>query len=85
MSVRPRAATDCRLSVNYAHDQVGVGCFPGDLGKELFGALCKLGASPEGVLQNSFLKNGRYHDQLLWAIVESEWREDREAESVQDR
>jgi RimJ/RimL family protein N-acetyltransferase len=49
------------------------------------GALCKLGASPEGVLQNSFLKNGRYHDQLLWAIVESEWREDREAESMQDR
>ena len=32
------------------------------------GALCKLGASPEGVLQNSFIKNGRYHDQLLWAI-----------------
>jgi RimJ/RimL family protein N-acetyltransferase len=45
------------------------------------GALCKLGASPEGVLRNAFLKNGRYHDQLLWAILESDWREEREAEA----
>ena len=49
------------------------------------GALSKLGASPEGVLQSSFMKNGRYHDQLLWAILESEWREDRDAEAAQDR
>lgn len=41
------------------------------------GALSKLGAAPEGVLRNGFMKNGRYHDQLLWAIVESDWREDR--------
>jgi RimJ/RimL family protein N-acetyltransferase len=46
------------------------------------GALCKLGASPEGVLRNSFMKGGRYHDQLLWAILESEWREEREAETT---
>jgi len=31
------------------------------------------------------MKNGRYHDQLLWAILESEWREDRDAEAAQDR
>jgi RimJ/RimL family protein N-acetyltransferase len=49
------------------------------------GALCKLGASPEGVLRNSFMKGGRYHDQLMWAILESEWREDREAEAAQER
>ena len=49
------------------------------------GALCKMGASPEGVLQNSFIKNGRYHDQLLWAIVETEWREDREADAAEER
>ena len=49
------------------------------------GALCKVGASPEGVLTSSFLKNGRYHDQLLWAILESEWREGREVETAQER
>ena len=43
------------------------------------GALSKLGAAPEGVLANAFLRNGRYHDQLLWAILESEWRADRDA------
>jgi len=49
------------------------------------GALCKLGASPEGVLQNSFIKNGRYHDQLLWAILDAEWREGREMEAADGR
>ena len=39
------------------------------------GALQKLGASREGVLHKSFLREGQYHDQVLWSIVESDWRE----------
>jgi RimJ/RimL family protein N-acetyltransferase len=39
------------------------------------GALQKLGATREGVLRQSFLRNGEYHDQVLWAIVGADWRE----------
>lgn len=39
------------------------------------GALQKLGASREGVLHKSFLREGQYYDQVLWSIVESDWRE----------
>ena len=38
------------------------------------GALIKIGAVQEGVLRKSFLRNGRYLDQALWAIVEDDWR-----------
>jgi RimJ/RimL family protein N-acetyltransferase len=38
------------------------------------GALRKLGATPEAVLRKSFQKNGEFVDQMLWAIVASEWR-----------
>ncbi len=38
------------------------------------GALRKLGAVQEGMLRKSFLRNGEYHDQTLWAIVEEDWR-----------
>jgi ribosomal-protein-alanine N-acetyltransferase len=33
------------------------------------GALRKLGAVQEGILRQSFLRNGRYLDQALWAIL----------------
>ena len=39
------------------------------------GALRKMGATCEGVLRRSFLRNGEYLDQHLWAILESDWRE----------
>ena len=39
------------------------------------GALRKLGAVQEGVLRRSFLKNGRHLDQMLWSILNEEWRE----------
>lgn len=39
------------------------------------GALRKIGAVQEGVLRRSFLRNGEYLDQALWAILEEEWRE----------
>ena len=38
-------------------------------------ALQKLGAIREGVLRQSFLRNGEYHDQVLWSIVGGDWRE----------
>jgi RimJ/RimL family protein N-acetyltransferase len=46
------------------------------------GALQKLGATREGVLRRSFLKNGEYQDQVLWSIVGSDWREWMGAQSL---
>jgi RimJ/RimL family protein N-acetyltransferase len=37
------------------------------------GALRKLGAVQEGVLRGSLLKDGKYLDQIMWAIVASDW------------
>ena len=41
------------------------------------GALRKVGAVQEGVLRKSFLRNGEYLDQVLYAIVEDDWRASR--------
>ena len=41
------------------------------------GALRKLGASPEAVLRKSFKRDGVYHDQVLWAIIDIEWAQRR--------
>jgi RimJ/RimL family protein N-acetyltransferase len=38
------------------------------------GALRKLGAVPEALLRKSFLKDGEYQDQALWAITADDWR-----------
>ncbi len=38
------------------------------------GALRKIGAVQEGVLRRSFLRNGQYHDQMLWSILAEDWR-----------
>jgi len=38
------------------------------------GALRKIGAINEAVLRKSFLKDGVYQDQMLWAIDASDWR-----------
>jgi len=37
-------------------------------------ALRKLGAVQEGVLRRSFLRNGQYLDQALWAILDEDWQ-----------
>ncbi len=39
------------------------------------GALRKVGAVQEGVLRKSFLRNGEYLDQVLWTIVDNDWRQ----------
>ncbi len=38
------------------------------------GALQKVGAAREGVLRKSFLRNGIYHDQVIWSICVEDWR-----------
>jgi RimJ/RimL family protein N-acetyltransferase len=38
------------------------------------GALVKIGAVQEAVLRKSFIRNGRYLDQVLYAVLEDEWR-----------
>jgi RimJ/RimL family protein N-acetyltransferase len=38
-------------------------------------ALRKMGAVQEGVLRGSFLRNGRYLDQVLWSILDTDWRQ----------
>ena len=38
------------------------------------GALRKIGAIQEGILRRSFLRHGRYHDQVLWSILAEDWR-----------
>ena len=45
-------------------------------------ALRKLGATSEGLLRKSFLRNGHYHDQVLWAIVADEWIVARRSEYI---
>lgn len=41
------------------------------------GALKKIGALQEGILRRSLLRNGEYHDQVLWAIIDTDRREAR--------
>jgi len=41
------------------------------------GALQKIGAVQECLLRKSFLRNGQYLDQVLYAILDSDWRESR--------
>jgi ribosomal-protein-alanine N-acetyltransferase len=43
------------------------------------GALTKIGAVHEAVLRKSFLRNGEYLDQVLYAIVDGDWRARRDA------
>jgi RimJ/RimL family protein N-acetyltransferase len=45
------------------------------------GALLKIGAVPEGVLRKSLLRDGEYLDQVMYAIVEDDWRASHDASS----
>jgi len=38
-------------------------------------ALKKIGAVQEGVLRRSFLRDGEYLDQVLWTVLEDDWRQ----------
>lgn len=70
-------AEGARLVVNFAVDVVGSqrlearAAVANGRGN---GALRKIGAVQEGVLRRSFLRNGQYHDQVLWSILAEDWR-----------
>ena len=39
------------------------------------GALRKLGATQEGLLRRARANDGEFHDQVLWAIVATDWHD----------
>ena len=66
-----------RLVVNFGVDVVGTQRFEARAAVANGrgnGALRKVGAVQEGVLRRSFLRNGHYHDQVLWSILAEDWR-----------
>jgi RimJ/RimL family protein N-acetyltransferase len=65
-----------RLVVDFAFDTIGIHRLEARASAENGrgnGALRKLGAVQEGLLRRAFLRNGRYHDQVLWSIIDSDW------------
>ena len=66
-----------RAVLNFAVDALGAqrvearAAVPNGRGN---GALRKLGAVQEGILRRSFLRHGRYHDQVLWSVLAEDWR-----------
>ena len=60
------------LVIDFAFDVIGVHRLEARAAVENGrgnGALRKIGAVQEGILRKSFLRNGRYLDQALWAIL----------------
>ena len=67
-----------RVVIDFAFDLVGVGRLEARSSVQNGrgnGALKKLGATREGVLRKSFLRDGEYHDQVLWSLVATDWRQ----------
>ena len=70
-------AQGANLVLDFAFDVVGANrlearaCVANGRGN---GALRKVGAVQEGILRRSFLRNGQYHDQVLWGILAEDWR-----------
>jgi [ribosomal protein S5]-alanine N-acetyltransferase len=70
-------ADGARLVLDFAFDVVGVhrlearASVANGRGN---GALRKIGAVQEGILRGSFLRNGAHHDQVLWSILDDDWR-----------
>jgi RimJ/RimL family protein N-acetyltransferase len=65
--------TGAQLVIDFAFDVVGVhrlearAAVKNGRGN---GALRKVGATQEGILRRSFLRNGEYLDQILWSILD---------------
>ena len=65
-----------RLVIEFSFDTVGIHRLEARASVENGrgnGALRKLGAVQEGVLRRAFLRNGRYHDQVLWSLIDTDW------------
>jgi ribosomal-protein-alanine N-acetyltransferase len=69
--------TGAELMMHLAFDVVGVhrlearACLDNARGNT---ALRKIGAVEEGVLRRSFLHKGEYRDQVLWTVIDEDWR-----------
>jgi RimJ/RimL family protein N-acetyltransferase len=67
-----------RLVMQFAFEQIGVNRLEARAmaaNERANGALRKVGARKEAVLRQSMAKNGHLHDEHLWAIVETDWRQ----------
>jgi RimJ/RimL family protein N-acetyltransferase len=70
--------TGAELMMHLAFDVIGVhrlearACLTNARGNA---ALRKIGAVQEGVLRRSFLRDGEYLDQVLWTVLEEDWRQ----------
>jgi ribosomal-protein-alanine N-acetyltransferase len=65
-----------KLVIEFAFDTVGIHRLEARASVENGrgnGALRKLGAVQEGLLRRAFLRNGRYHDQVLWSLIDADW------------
>ncbi len=74
-----------RLVIEFAFDTVGIHRLEARASVENGrgnGALRKLGAVQEGVLRRAFLRNGRYHDQVLWSLIDSDWDADNQGQEA---
>ncbi len=70
--------TGARLALDFAFETLGVHRMEARAAVQNArgnGALRKLGAVQEGILRRSFLRNGTYLDQLLWSILDEDWRQ----------
>ena len=69
-----------RLVMAFAFEQIGVNRLEARAmaaNERANSALRKVGARKEAVLRQSMAKNGHLHDEHLWAIVETDWRQTR--------
>jgi RimJ/RimL family protein N-acetyltransferase len=70
--------TGAELMMHVAFEVIGVhrlearACLSNTRGNA---ALKKIGAVQEGVLRRSFLRDGEYLDQVLWTVLEEDWRQ----------
>ena len=74
-----------KLVVNFAFEVIGVHRLEARAAVQNGrgnGALRKLGAVQEGILRKSFLRNGEYLDQVLWTIMDEDWRQAKAVWSV---
>jgi len=46
------------------------------------GAMKKLGAEREGILRQSFFRNGDYLDQIVWSVLRDEWKQRRQDKAI---
>ena len=67
-----------KLVVNFAFEVIGVHRLEARAAVQNGrgnAALRKLGAVQEGILRKSFLRNGEYLDQVLWTIMDEDWKQ----------